>query len=214
MRISATSDVICCCGHRSVSSLRARCPSCGASHHDRVTPVRMRVLEALDRASPQDPPLYVEPVLRIWLATHGLIAATEPPIAPSDEKRTRRPVRRHVPTDKGRAVLAAAAATGRAPCICCGQPTLQTSLSRVRDRCQACRDAGCVSSGGGDTHRADGCPLLLAESAVGSGVCMCMQCGDPLHRSEPINFVDNSNPGLGGCHARCVSAYHSARGMG
>jgi hypothetical protein len=60
-------------------------------------------------------------------------------------------------------------------------------------------------------HRAAGCPLRAAEAASGTDVCMCLHCGKPLHRSEPLNFIDNSNPGAGGCHARCVDAYHAAR---
>lgn len=51
------------------------------------------------------------------------------------------------------------------------------------------------------------CPLLVA----GPDVVMCLHCGRPLHYSEPLNFVDNRNPGEGGCHARCVDAYHTAR---
>ena len=53
--------------------------------------------------------------------------------------------------------------------------------------------------------------MLVAVTAVDSDVCMCLQCGKPLHRSEPLNFIDNANPGRGGCHARCVDAYHAAR---
>jgi len=59
--------------------------------------------------------------------------------------------------------------------------------------------------------RAASCPLVTAVAATGADVCMCLQCGKPLHRSEPLSFIDNSIPGIGGCHARCVEAYHSAR---
>jgi len=62
--------------------------------------------------------------------------------------------------------------------------------------------------------RAEGCPLLAAVAAAGAEVCMCLQCGKPLHRSEPLNFIDNTNPGLGGCHARCVNAYWAERKQG
>lgn len=62
-------------------------------------------------------------------------------------------------------------------------------------------------------HRAAECPLRQAVAAAGE-VCMCLHCGKPLHRSEPLNFIDNSNPGAGGCHARCVDAYLASRREG
>jgi hypothetical protein len=59
--------------------------------------------------------------------------------------------------------------------------------------------------------RAATCPLVAAIAATGADVCMCLSCGKPLHRSEPLTFVDNADPGAGGCHARCVDAYWAAR---
>jgi len=56
-------------------------------------------------------------------------------------------------------------------------------------------------------RRSAGCPFVLA----GPDVVTCLQCGRPLHRSEPLTFINNSDPGLGGCHARCVSAYYAER---
>lgn len=108
MRVPILSDAVCACGHRGMMSMSALCLSCGAAPSDRVTPVRMRVLVNLARLSPRDPPLYIEPGVRIWLASHGLIAATEPRVAPSDARRARRPVRRHAPTERGMAILQAA----------------------------------------------------------------------------------------------------------
>lgn len=106
------------------------------------------------------------------------------------------------------------ASTGSVPCDCCGQPAPRTHLTQEWGFCQICRDAGCGSlGGGGSMHRADGCPLLQAVATSGD-VCMCLHCDKPLHRSEPLNFIDNANPGLGGCHARCVDAYWRARKEG
>lgn len=101
--------------------------------------------------------------------------------------------------------------TSTVPCDCCGQPAPRLRPSQEWGFCQTCRDAGCGSLGSGDMHRAAGCPLLQAVATTGTDVCMCLQCGKPLHRSEPLTFIDNANPGLGGCHARCVDAYHAAR---
>jgi hypothetical protein len=42
-------------------------------------------------------------------------------------------------------------------------------------------------------------------------VVACLHCGRPLHWSEALTFMDNTNPGLGGCHSRCVPDYHAAR---
>lgn len=248
----------------------------------------MRVLEALDRASPRDPPLYVEPALRIWLATHGLIAATEPPVAPSDERRRRRPVRRHDLTDRGRAVLAAAAGTdGDTVVEVRSVPDLEhpsavdpapldalpldallemlyvasshgdrslvpaaldrlleyldhwgsSSPGRIAalfDRLDPSRLVRAVGqtllawtrlAGDRSAARREFLARFLVDlrirgtpeatiSRLREGIEVCLQCGDPLHCGEPLSLLDNSNPGLGGCHARCVAAYHLARERG
>jgi hypothetical protein len=38
----------------------------------------------------------------------------------------------------------------------------------------------------------------------------CLQCGEPLGH-EPVSFLENYNPARGGCHLRCVDAYHAQR---
>ena len=75
--------------------------------------------------------------------------------------------------------------------------------------CGECVNAGCCSKcdGEGGMLRGARCPLLVA----GPDVIMCLHCDKPLHKSEPLTFVDNANPWLGGCHARCVTAYHATR---
>lgn len=52
---------------------------------------------------------------------------------------------------------------------------------------------------------------VMPNGATVEEIVMCLQCGQPLHYDEPLTFIDNSNPGLGGCHARCVDAYHARR---
>lgn len=42
-------------------------------------------------------------------------------------------------------------------------------------------------------------------------IVKCLQCKEPLDWGEQLTFLDNGNPGLGGCHLRCVSAYHASR---
>jgi len=92
------------------------------------------------------------------------------------------------------------------PCDCCGQAT---SRSREFGRCLSCTNAGCAATrdGDGEMSRGAACPLL----AAGLDVVACLQCNKPLHYSAPLTFVDNSNPGLGGCHTQCVDAYHAAQ---
>lgn len=95
-------------------------------------------------------------------------------------------------------------------CDCCGQPAPRTrGPTQEWGFCDECRSAGCGSKcdGEGGMIRGKLCPLRVA----GPDVVMCLHCGKPLHRSEPLTFVDNANPGLGGCHARCVGAYHAKR---
>lgn len=101
-------------------------------------------------------------------------------------------------------------------CDCCGQPTPRAYAAQGFGFCAACREASCspACDGDGGMLRAATCPLVVAVAAVGADVCTCLQCGGPLHRSEPLTFLDNSNPGLGGCHARCVSAYWATRRAG
>jgi hypothetical protein len=62
--------------------------------------------------------------------------------------------------------------------------------------------------GEGGMIRGKQCPLVVAALAHGD-VVMCLHCAKPLHKSEPLTFIDNANPSLGGCHARCVEAYHA-----
>lgn len=38
----------------------------------------------------------------------------------------------------------------------------------------------------------------------------CLHCKQPL-ADEAVSFIDNSNPGMGGCHLRCADAYHAKR---
>ena len=38
----------------------------------------------------------------------------------------------------------------------------------------------------------------------------CLHCEMPLGH-EPVTFIDNCNPHLGGCHLRCVDAYHARK---
>jgi len=99
------------------------------------------------------------------------------------------------------------------PCDCCSQPAARSHLSQEWGFCADCKSAGCMSKrdGDGGMLRGERCPLVMAIDAHGE-VVMCLHCNKPLHRSEPLTYVDNSNPGLGGCHFRCVTAYHAARG--
>jgi hypothetical protein len=66
---------------------------------------------ALSLRGPEDPPLHMEPMMRIWFADRGLIAAVDPPIEPG-ERRVRRPVRRYALTERGATVLAACLGSG------------------------------------------------------------------------------------------------------
>jgi hypothetical protein len=38
----------------------------------------------------------------------------------------------------------------------------------------------------------------------------CLQCRAPFGH-DPVSFVDNRHPASGGCHLRCVDAYHAQR---
>ena len=87
------------------------------------------------------------------------------------------------------------------PCDCCGCATPRARHG-VRDSCDDCAGAGCTRSAHGDR-----CPLALA----GPGVAACLHCARPLHRSVPLTFIDNADPGQGGCHAQRVDGYHMRR---
>lgn len=87
-------------------------------------------------------------------------------------------------------------------CDCCGSPAPAPQPAL----CAECLTAGC-SAAPAAPKRMPLCPLILA----GSDVVMCLHCERPLHRSEWLTFIDNAHPGLGGCHGRCVEAYHAAR---
>jgi len=90
------------------------------------------------------------------------------------------------------------------------RPTCATSTSDQKaGMCKECSDIGCHSNGDGCWVRARECPLMLAGGP--DNVLMCLHCDKPMHRSEPLTFIENANPGKGGCHARCVNAYHAAR---
>lgn len=52
---------------------------------------------------------------------------------------------------------------------------------------------------------------LYLEIVRKDDIAMCLQCSQPLHTEEPLTFIDNSNPGRGGCHARCVDAYFAQK---
>lgn len=67
-----------------------------------------------------------------------------------------------------------------------------------------------LRDGNGGMYRGKQCPLNIAILTHGD-VVMCLHCDKPLHKSEPLTYVNNSNPSLGGCHARCVEAYYAAR---
>lgn len=99
------------------------------------------------------------------------------------------------------------------PCNCCGQPAPRAHATQEFGFCASCHEAGCTSAcdGEGNMLRAATCPLVRAVAAKGADVCMCLQCGKPLHRSEPLTFINNSNPGAGGCHFRCLDAYYASR---
>jgi len=96
------------------------------------------------------------------------------------------------------------------PCDCCGQPSPRLHPTQEYGFCSACANAGCCSlrDGNGGMLRGERCPLTIAVAENGP-VVDCLVCGRPLHKSEPITFVDNANPAEGGCHARCVDAYHA-----
>lgn len=98
------------------------------------------------------------------------------------------------------------------PCDCCGQPAPRTRLLQEYGFCAACANAGCCSKrdGAGVMLRGVNCILMLAVSEYGP-VVNCLQCGRPLHRSESISFVDNTNESAGGCHARCVDAWFASK---
>ncbi len=93
------------------------------------------------------------------------------------------------------------------PCDCCGRATPRLRPSQEYGFCEDCKTAGCMSKrdGEGGMLRAKTCPLALA----GADVVLCLHCQKPLHHSELLTFIDNANPGLGGCHLRCVAAYHA-----
>jgi hypothetical protein len=95
------------------------------------------------------------------------------------------------------------------PCDCCGRAAPRLHASQEWGICGDCTSAGCSSKsdGEGGMLRGARCPLVVA----GPDVVMCLHCAKPLHKSEPLTFVNNANPGLGGCHARCVDAYHAAK---
>lgn len=40
----------------------------------------------------------------------------------------------------------------------------------------------------------------------------CLQCGSPFGH-EPVSFISNLDPALGGCHLRCVNAYHHDKAL-
>ena len=89
------------------------------------------------------------------------------------------------------------------PCECCGSPVASPAL------CDACVAAGC-SAVPAAVKRMPTCPQIIADSDV-TDVMMCLHCKRPLSRSEWVTFLDNARPSLGGCHGRCVEAYHAAR---
>ncbi len=65
-----------------------------------------------------------------------------------------------------------------------------------------------MRDGNGGMLRGKRCPLLLAVEQHGP-VVNCLACAKPLHRSEPLTFIDNARPEAGGVHARCVDAYQA-----
>lgn len=88
--------------------------------------------------------------------------------------------------------------TNKMTCTCCSQRT-----PLLHGFCDTCWSSGCFRDADGKV-RSELCPVTLA----GPTVVMCLQCDKPLHQSEPITFFDNSDPGRGGCHVRCLVAYH------
>lgn len=100
-------------------------------------------------------------------------------------------------------------------CVCCGGPTSKHWNLGGDQPCDDCAVAGCMRKHDGEREMVRGmqCPVVVAVARVGSDVVMCLYCALPLHKSEPLTFVSNAAPGLGGCHARCVEAYHKAKAI-
>jgi hypothetical protein len=68
----ARSLVLCVCGFRGELGGRESCPACGAGSSDRLSPARIRVLLDL-KTRPPERPAHIQPQMRIWLASRGLI---------------------------------------------------------------------------------------------------------------------------------------------
>lgn len=92
---------LCACSWRGTLAMRASCPACGRSFHDRVTPERLGALRALD----VNPEAHLQPAMRIRLREMGLIAPAGKRPAGSDHRRAHAPKRPHNVTPAGLRVL-------------------------------------------------------------------------------------------------------------
>ena len=177
MRARRLEPSICFCAHREVTGLNAKCSACGAAHTDRVTKTRMKVLEALALRGPDDPPLHIEPIVRTWLVTRGLIIPTEPRIEPSDEKRNRRPVRRHVLTPRGAVIRGYAAPPQEQPLPC------TAAVLASNEVVAASTPPSAIPLPTGSHDRAD-CPCDHPAGEVGP--CGGCNCADPVPSADAL----------------------------
>lgn len=105
MRLVA-GHVICACGWHGELGCKTPCPACGRPAIDRLDDDRIEALRAVAR----DPSHALAPMMRDRLLELRMLRREGPPVAPSDTRRRRPERRRHAITDRGRAVLAVAAA--------------------------------------------------------------------------------------------------------
>jgi hypothetical protein len=101
-------DVLCACGWLGTLASGGDCPTCGASASNRVTPVRLAVLQAFSRG--EFPRLHA--ITRKWLRDRKLISV-RPPLDPVGKPPARSARRDWQVTELGARVIAVATAFER-----------------------------------------------------------------------------------------------------
>jgi hypothetical protein len=103
--------VTCSCSWTGELSGWARCPSCGGSEHDRVTPTRLKPLLAIADGTLKR----IEPIVRKWLRERKLIVRVGDPTPPPPDgtQHRTRPVPSLALTPAGELVVAAVRRSGQ-----------------------------------------------------------------------------------------------------
>ena len=96
--------VRCACGWRGVLASRTPCPACAEPYTSRLTDERITMLRAVGAQQPGQRPVHIQPMMRIWLVEHGLIAAAGPKRPTSDHGRCP-PPRLHRLTERGQIAI-------------------------------------------------------------------------------------------------------------